>query len=1121
MRKAAIAFAVSLVLVLGALGLGPRMIDLDRYRPQVAERLSEMLGREVTLSGAIDLSLLPNPHVAARDVRIAGPLGAEAGEVMRVREIDAQLALWPLILGRLDVTSAKLVQPMLTVDMAGGGTGGTRASVHSGGAGPVQSAGGEMALGSRSSVQIAEITIEGGTVVFRRAGLQEAVEHVNMQVSGDVVSGPLRGRGSFTAQGATLSVNAEIGRFDQQRVPISINFESATVGTASVSGAIIPASDGAKLQGKLTLASADFAALAALAGIGPVPPMLKQPLHLSGEIAADTHAVSFERLAFDLGDIHGGGTMKATAGLPLALGISFRVNAFDLDRFLAERAAVVGPAAGKAQERDGVPLPRDLVTASGLRFSFPPDVSAHVDLTVDAMLWRHGVVRQVRFDANLEDGKLVLNRAGAQLPGGSDAAISGTIETIAGLPRFSGTVEASADNLRDLLRWGGVNVAGVPQDRLRRATFATTLEAEDTTIEARSIDISVDAARITGAATIALRNRVAVGARLAIDQLNLDAYFNDSAAAPAAEAGSAGDSKEDARPGVRITVPGVFSQALMNIDANLDAGVDTLIWRNQAIGGIRFIGTLQNRDLTIRELSVGDLGGATGKLSGYVQAIGSDDPQTEVALDLHGPEFARVLRLAAPRAATADTFGEFTLGLEIKRELGRVTIDGDLDAMGGKLHVTGRAPQPDTWDMTVSLQHPSFNRLVRLALPSYRPQGGELGAVQFQAGLAWAPKRVELHGIDLKIADMTLGGDLSVALGERPALSGELLLGDLALDRFLPARVTVMLDPGELRGGGAGVMVAQAGSGVPRISVERWSRTPFDLSFLRLLDAQVSVGGSSLAWGRWRLRTPHAKLVLKDAVLDATEVSGQIFGGALAATATVNATEIPSLELTMKLGQAEFARLLSSSGASRVQGKLDLQTTLRTTGGSPADFVAHLNGTAEIHGGDGSIEGINLPAINQRIGAIKGLGDLGGLLRAGASGSTSFSSLDANFIVKDGIARSDNVHLVADGGEGIGTLALDLPNWTLTSRNEIRLTGISGAPPLGLTLAGPLDEPNWSIDLGALSKMLADRLLDHALQSGADQGGAQGSAGSDAGDTSGRVKTRDILRGLLKNTDPN
>jgi hypothetical protein len=70
---------------------------------------------------------------------------------------------------------------------------------------------------------------------------------------------------------------------------------------------------------------------------------------------------------------------------------------------------------------------------------------------------------------------------------------------------------------------------------------------------------------------------------------------------------------------------------------------------------------------------------------------------------------------------------------------------------------------------------------------------------------------------------------------------------------------------------------------------------------------------------------------------------------------------------------------------------------------------------------------------------------------------------------------------------------VDFPNWTLQSRTDIRLTGVEGAPPLGIQLRGSLDQPDLAIDLSALTK---------ALGSGGEGGGLG--------------KPKDILKDLLK-----
>ena len=173
-------------------------------------------------------------------------------------------------------------------------------------------------------------------------------------------------------------------------------------------------------------------------------------------------------------------------------------------------------------------------------------------------------------------------------------------------------------------------------------------------MEVRAVDLTFDASHLTGAATIAMRDRLALGARLTIDQLNLDAYVSGDAA-PARRVertcrracARGADHREDAPEQLtRVTVLQAISDALVSFDANIDASVDTLIWRGQPIRKVRVTGTLENRDLTLRELSVSDLGGAQGKLSGYFQGIGTSAAEDPVRLRHARPR-------ARPRPAAA------------------------------------------------------------------------------------------------------------------------------------------------------------------------------------------------------------------------------------------------------------------------------------------------------------------------------------------------------------------------------------------------------------------------------------------------------------------------------------
>jgi uncharacterized protein involved in outer membrane biogenesis len=1131
-RKTAVGLAILMFMALAGLVLVPQLVDVERYRPQIAERISNWSGRSVSLGGPISLSLLPSPHLTVHDLVVANLPGAQAPELVRVRQVDAAVSFWPLLAGQIEVTSAHLLQPVIALERLPDGRENwafgkvamaTSGAGNAGGGGPVPPAPRTEGLKIGGlTLKVASLSIDDATVSYRSGDRLETTQHVTLKFIGDAVSAPLHAEGNLMLFGSTLAVTADMGRLGRPEVPFSLTLTSESAGSAEFIGGLMLDGTKSRAKGKLTIKSSNLATLAALAGTEPLPPMLAKPVRVSGDLDAAADAIALDRVALELGEIRGDGALHASMGPASTVDAKLTVNAFDLDRFLAERAAGAAASQGKARP------PGTTTTASikpggsaeSGRWRLPPGMTATLDLGVDAMSWRQGVMRQVRLEATLDGGKLGIKRFGALLPGGTDVSASGDLDTGAA-PRFVGTVKADADNLRDLLRWGGVAVEGVPADRLRRATISSQIEGDDGLMELRALDLTVDASHVTGAATIAMRDRVALGARIAIDQLNLDAYASGNPAqAPPTSPGAASAAPVAPAAAVngltRVTVPQALTDALVSFDANIDASVDTLIWRTQPIRKVRVTGTLQNRDLTLRELSVSDLGGAQGKLSGYVQGIGTSQPQTQFAFDMHGPELGRVLRLLSPSVASADTFGAFSLGGEVDRQLGKFSLDTDIEVGGGKLHVVGDSPSPDTWSLTANLEHPSFNRLMRLVSPRYRPQGGELGPVRFDGTLEWSPGGAVMQKFSADIGGASIEGDLKVALAARPMLTATLTLGDLAIDKFMPARQTAWLDD-RVRRLKPGVMLAQAGSLPARAAGEPWSAAPIDLGFLNPIDADVSLSGKSLSWASWRIEGPQVKLALKDSVLSVSRLSGQLFGGALAASGSVEASETPRFRIAAQLAGADFKQALASASVSRLQGSFDLDASLTTAGASPRQLISRLEGTVSLRGRDGEIDGVNVQAVNQRLTQVKGLGDLASLLRVATSGSTRFSKLDGSFKLTDGVARSDDLHLVAEGGEGTGTATVDLPDWTISSRTDVRMMGVPGTPPLAIFLKGPMEQPDWSLDLSAIMRTFAAHAVDRLLgsQPGApDQSGAP-PPDSAQGDVP-KPKPKDILRNLLK-----
>jgi hypothetical protein len=605
---------------------------------------------------------------------------------------------------------------------------------------------------------------------------------------------------------------------------------------------------------------------------------------------------------------------------------------------------------------------------------------------------------------------------------------------------------------------------------------------------------------------VALRDRPGIGARLVLDRLNLDAYLPQAAAAPAQTAGPAAAPAQTPASQVAAAPP---AAPLGRIDGNLDLSVGRLTWRGQAIEGLHFAGALQSGDLTIREASVKDLAGSALTASGLVREIAAARPQLQLALEARGQALDRTARVLVPSLASLPSLGPYTVSGEAQGDADALAFEGDLAVAGGKLHAAGerRAAAPSS--ATVELSHPETARLIAALAPSYKPAAGTLGPLAATARIALGAGETRLSEIDASVGRTGLKGDLALSTGgPRPKLAGELAFTTLPLDRFLPARQAALSGTPALP---PGFLFAQAGAGAPRGGESpRWSREKLDLSALGLVDADLKLSGDALSYGKWELAKPDIALHLKDAVLGIERLAGGIFGGSVKLDGEVSGAAAPAMKLAVQLRDADLKDALRvAAGVDRVDGRADLDVAMHTAGASQAELVSHLDGDGKLDTRDGVITGIDLKAISDRLKDLGRVTDLLDLARTGTRGETRFSRLSGTFKAQDGVLRSDDLRLQVEAAEGEATAMVDLPRWMVQSRVAFRLTEHPGAPPLAMTLDGPLDNPRKVFDINALQGFLTQRLL----------GGRGAAPPSDSGAppaSSEPQKPERVLRDLLK-----
>ena len=106
--------AVLAALVLGAMLLLPRLVDLPRVHVYIAQAATQALGRPVRFE-RLSISALPYPMVRLRGLEVADDPRFGPGPLLRVEEGRFRLRLLPLFAGRLELVELTLDRVHLRV----------------------------------------------------------------------------------------------------------------------------------------------------------------------------------------------------------------------------------------------------------------------------------------------------------------------------------------------------------------------------------------------------------------------------------------------------------------------------------------------------------------------------------------------------------------------------------------------------------------------------------------------------------------------------------------------------------------------------------------------------------------------------------------------------------------------------------------------------------------------------------------------------------------------------------------------------------------------------------------------------------------------------------------------
>ena len=784
MRKVLIGFLVLVVLLVAAALFVPGMIDWNTYKDDIAAQVKAATGRQLTIDGNLDFSVLPTPQLLVNNARLANISGASAPDMVRLKSLRVRIRLAPLLQGRVEVESVTLVEPVIRLETLAGGRAnwefsppGTQTSAARTGPVPERRDPTRSAPADADAIRLDSLRIVNGTLVYRDAGSDtvERIEQLNAEVSAGSLAGPFRAKGTLLARRVPIEIDTAIGRITEGAatpITLRVKFTNADA-QMDMTGTVAEIATAPRMSGRLKLFGDDFALFAAAFGDGKrsvstLPPWTRQKFALDVRVKASAKEATATDLLAELGDVRATGGVTATFGGRVGAKIRLKINRVDLDRWLTikPKPPAAGGKAGRGKAGGSGKAASSAKPSSRGQaetpFRLPKNIDASLDFTITAVKYLNGQIRDIRLAGALNEGEVTLNQATARFPGGAEVSLFGFLTARGGKPRFDGSLEARADNLRAVLGWLKTDVSSVPVDRLRKFTLSGKVRGDDDQVHLLEANIRLDTSRILGGVTFALRERLAFGASINLNHLNLDAYLRSARPDPGSKPpddGKRAVTTERSPTGSAAAPPPL---ALLNdFDANLRLRVGSLTYRGTAAQGIDFDGLLSNGKLTVRQAGVRNLAGTSARVKGTLSNF-SGFPVFKGTFNAGSKDLTGLVRIAGLELPVAPRgLGAMKLSGRADADGDKVTLDSNLELAGATIKLTGDvqgvrgAPR---FGGAVNISHPEFAELLRAI--GHDPGKGvrKLGAFGMSTKVSGDLKRLTLDA-RAKVA----GADISVA----------------------------------------------------------------------------------------------------------------------------------------------------------------------------------------------------------------------------------------------------------------------------------------------------------------------------------------------------------------------
>jgi hypothetical protein len=290
-----------LVALVVAVAVVVKSIDVNAYKPLIAERAKAATGRDLTIRGNLDLHIGFSPAVVVKDVSFANAPWGSRPEMVKLAQFEVEVALLPLIFRQIQIKRLILVQPDILLETDAKGAGNWSFGAPAATPPPKGPPEGKVAI---PAVALQKVRIEKGTLAFRDGKTKQAATLAldRLDIETTDIASPLAFDLAATYNGKAFSLVGTVGALNELQAPskpfpvkLTLKAGGATV---DVDGSLAKPIEIEGVNLKVSAKGTEIADVAKFAG-QPVSPI--GPFALAAQVSGSLKALSVSGIDASVG----------------------------------------------------------------------------------------------------------------------------------------------------------------------------------------------------------------------------------------------------------------------------------------------------------------------------------------------------------------------------------------------------------------------------------------------------------------------------------------------------------------------------------------------------------------------------------------------------------------------------------------------------------------------------------------------------------------------------------------------------------------------------------------------------------------------------------------------------